>query len=310
MNLCDSPILTACVVTYNRWDRCLKALRSVCEQEGVSIEVILVEDCSNEPMPREMAEYIKANGVRYIRHKQNKGLAAARNTAIKNAQGEYFSFCDDDDQWPQGQAAGLVNGMKDLASGVHMAVGLSKTRQKACGKLFNNQPRLSRLFIEGFCPPVGSQIYRTELIKKVGGYNADIRSGVDHDLWVNLLEADPQVAVYWGDGVVVGNDPNRQRMTTNESERRRGIKEALIIWQPKIKAVLGEDFYLHFCHSYEQYLGYKFFMQAVKAKKYSQMISMAANPKIFKMFLENLSRKINQRQRCNLFPEYIRMQER
>ncbi len=198
MNIELSPSLTICVTTYNRWNMCLKALKSVCEQEGLSFEVILVDDCSTDPMPQEVAKFIEARQIRYVRHEHNKGLAAARNTAIEHARGKYFSFCDDDDQWPQGHAAGLVQAIQEGGSEVGMAVGLSKARQKACGMLLNCQPRLSRLFIAGFTPPVGSQIYRTGLVRKVGGYNPDVRSGVDHDLWINLLEMDPRVAVSWG----------------------------------------------------------------------------------------------------------------
>ena len=36
-------------------------------------------------------------------------------------------------------------------------------------------------------PPVGSQVYLLSLDKtKVGGYREEIKSGVDHDLWIRI----------------------------------------------------------------------------------------------------------------------------
>jgi glycosyltransferase involved in cell wall biosynthesis len=37
--------------------------------------------------------------IQFIRHKENKGVAAARNTALRSATGEYIAFQDSDDEW-------------------------------------------------------------------------------------------------------------------------------------------------------------------------------------------------------------------
>lgn len=297
-------MLTVAITTYNRWGLCLKALRSVCGQEGVDMEVVLVDDCSADPMPVEIKEFIDKNHVKYIRHKTNKGLAAARNTAIKAARGKYFSFCDDDDQWPADMASGLVRAMENAPEGVGMGVGMPLARQRACEDLLEGYPKLTNLMLHGFTPPVGGQIYLTDLVREAGGYTPEVKSGVDHDLWINLLKANPGVAVSWGEPVKVGANPGRERMTTNENKRRQGVHDALNIWQPKITAALGENFYRHFYSSYDQYLDYKFFMQAVKAGNYPQVIYKAANPRVIKMFMEHVFRKISRRQKCSLFPGF------
>lgn len=299
-----NPELTICVTTYNRWDMCLKALQSVCGQEGVSFEVILVDDCSSEPMPWEAAEFIEANGVRFIRHDQNKGLAAARNTAIEHALGEYFSFCDDDDQWPQGHASGLINAIQDGGPNVGMAVGVARFRKIACHKIFGDNQMLSNLFLAGFTPPVGAQIYKTDLVKQVGGYSTGVKSGVDHDLWINLLTLNPHVAVCWGEPVIVGKDPVRDRMTTNETLRRQGIQKSLKIWRPKLVASLGEDFFRHFGRSYDQYLDFKFFTLAVRNKKYVRSIMKLSKWNVLVKLFDVFFQKMNKKKKCNLFPAF------
>jgi glycosyltransferase involved in cell wall biosynthesis len=46
--------------------------------------------------------------IRYIRHEQNQGAAAARNTAIKASLGQYIAFQDSDDEWLPGKLARQV----------------------------------------------------------------------------------------------------------------------------------------------------------------------------------------------------------
>ena len=49
-----------------------------------------------------LREYIKNKDIKYIKHSKNYGLSKARNTGIKNCNGKWFTFCDDDDYWPEG----------------------------------------------------------------------------------------------------------------------------------------------------------------------------------------------------------------
>lgn len=297
--------LTICITTYNRWNLCLNALHSVCGQEGVSFEVILVDDCSPEPMPREVADFIEANGVRFIRHEQNKGLAVARNTAIEHALGEYFSFCDDDDQWPADLASKLVSLMESAPDDVGMAIALSEERKASCGFLFEGYPRLSELIKAGLTPPTGSQFYRTKLLHAVGGYRAQVTSGVDHDLWISLARIDPRVAVAWGKPAIVGSCPSRERMTTLEQRRRAGIESSLAIWRDDLCEVFGEAFYRHFVSSYEWYLDYNFFIKSIQKREYLDTVKRSVRAPWLP--LEALRRRwdsIRGRSRCTLLPEY------
>jgi glycosyltransferase involved in cell wall biosynthesis len=64
------------------------------------IEVIVVNDYSPDVRDRMiMEEYAFAypNKIRCVYHNSNKGLGAARNTGIANAEGEYLLFVDSDD---------------------------------------------------------------------------------------------------------------------------------------------------------------------------------------------------------------------
>ncbi|EMA57760.1 glycosyl transferase [Halorubrum kocurii JCM 14978] len=76
-------------------------MRSVADQTYAPIELIVVDDCSPEPIEATVNE-VDTAGLRrteVIRHKQNMGANAARNTGIEAATGEVIAFLDDDDRW-------------------------------------------------------------------------------------------------------------------------------------------------------------------------------------------------------------------
>lgn len=77
-----------------------ETIQSVLEQTYPNWEMLIVDDCSPDST-REVA--IAWTGedkrVRLIKHDQNAGPAAARNTAISAAAGRWLAFLDSDDIW-------------------------------------------------------------------------------------------------------------------------------------------------------------------------------------------------------------------
>ena len=93
--------ISATVCTYNRatiLQNCLEAL--VGQEFPDSYQVVVVDDCSTDNT-EEVVESFKINipdsvEFIYVRHAENKGLGAARNTAVEHALGEIVAFTDDD----------------------------------------------------------------------------------------------------------------------------------------------------------------------------------------------------------------------
>lgn len=84
--------LTIIIPTYNRPELLPLAVQSALEQTINNFEVIVVDDCSSTPV-----DLPKHPRLRVIRLEQNRGGAAARNIAVKAAQGNWITFLDDDD---------------------------------------------------------------------------------------------------------------------------------------------------------------------------------------------------------------------
>lgn len=76
-------------------ERCLK---SITNQTLTEIEIILVDDASTDKSPKICDEWSKKDSRIQVVHKTiNEGLGMARNTGLKYASGEYFTFVDSDD---------------------------------------------------------------------------------------------------------------------------------------------------------------------------------------------------------------------
>lgn len=76
------------------------SLRSVKEQTYKNIEVILVDDCGTDKSMALAESYLKQYDfpdAKIIRHTNNRGLSAARNTGLHAATGDYVYFLDSDD---------------------------------------------------------------------------------------------------------------------------------------------------------------------------------------------------------------------
>lgn len=93
-------IVSVVVPCYNRAKSCARAVRSVLCQTYSGIEIIVVDDASDDG--DELAGALSKIGdarIRLIRHDVNQGGAAARNSGVAAAAGEFIAFLDSDDEW-------------------------------------------------------------------------------------------------------------------------------------------------------------------------------------------------------------------
>jgi len=93
-----NPLVSVVIPTHNREEGLPEAVHSVLDQTVDDLEIIVVDDYSATPA-RDVLEEIDDDRLTVLRHEQNRNGAAARNTGIDHATGEYITFLDDDDTW-------------------------------------------------------------------------------------------------------------------------------------------------------------------------------------------------------------------
>jgi glycosyltransferase involved in cell wall biosynthesis len=88
--------------TFNRTRSLAAAMMSVLTQSYEDLELIVVDDGSVEDV-ESLVRGIGDARVKYIRRNRNGGAAAARNTGLGCATGNYIAFQDSDDLWLPGK---------------------------------------------------------------------------------------------------------------------------------------------------------------------------------------------------------------
>ncbi len=91
------PLVSVVIPTLNRSILLGRAIDTVLAQTYRRVEVVVVDDGSSDGTSQRVAQ-IGDQRVRYVRHPRTRGLAAARNTGIRHARGQYVALLDDDDE--------------------------------------------------------------------------------------------------------------------------------------------------------------------------------------------------------------------
>lgn len=107
------PLVSIIIPVYNAEETLYIALASLKAQTYTHVELIFVNDCSTDGsvaiLNKFLSEYDENQfyGIQVVHHNENKGVAAARNTGLDHAKGDYIYFVDADD-WIESDAVELM----------------------------------------------------------------------------------------------------------------------------------------------------------------------------------------------------------
>ena len=97
----NTPLISIIIPVYGVEKYIEKCLRSCFDNTiAKSCEFLIIDDCSPDKsitIAKQLIEKYKDLDIQIIQHKKNRGLAAARNTGLLNAKGEYIINVDSDD---------------------------------------------------------------------------------------------------------------------------------------------------------------------------------------------------------------------
>lgn len=196
------PKVSVIIPCYNgtKWVR--DTIDSVLNQTYQEFELIIVDDDSTDNLEKIIENYSSDERIRYIQHKKNRGIPAARNTGIKASIGQYIAFLDQDDLWlkmklekqveifeqDKDRKIGLIftnivcigsNGKRIKAKWPNKSV--LKELSKKTGKEI-----LIELFRENFIATSSVVVRKKECFKKLGLLNEDLYSGDDYEFWLRV----------------------------------------------------------------------------------------------------------------------------
>ena len=118
-----APDITVVIPAFRRPAELAEAMESVARQDGVTVEIIVVDDCP-DGSAREVAERFAACPVTYLRNPVPSAgrPALVRNLGSRAARGELIHFLDDDDRVPDGYHAAALEVFRS-APGIDVVFG-------------------------------------------------------------------------------------------------------------------------------------------------------------------------------------------
>nr|WP_041410502.1 glycosyltransferase family 2 protein [Sinorhizobium fredii] len=103
----NEPDVTFVVAAYNAADTITRAVGSALAQEGVTVEVVVVDDCSSDATVA-LVTAIDDPRVRLIALERNRGPGGARNAGFEAARGRWIAVLDSDDTVRPGRLARMT----------------------------------------------------------------------------------------------------------------------------------------------------------------------------------------------------------
>lgn len=169
-----SPRVSVIVPIFNVEQYLTVCLDSIVAQSFRDFEVVLVDDCSPDRSMMIADGYVGIDSrFRSVRHDENRGLAAARNSGIKEAKGEFIAFIDSDDWVEVDYLAKLYSAVNDYGADV-----------SACGRYLAHDDD-ERIILEYDCAPgfANKVLTRSEALRAMNSCNS-----FDMSMWGKLFK--------------------------------------------------------------------------------------------------------------------------
>jgi glycosyltransferase involved in cell wall biosynthesis len=183
------------IPAYNAEVYIEQSLASVFAQTYSDFEVIVVDDGSTDDTANRVNRFAHYDSLRYI-YQTNAGPAAARNTGLNLARGQFIAFLDSDDLWHPRKLEVHLKHMQNFPK-----LGMSFN----WFEVFYDRPDVERLS-PWFAPPPKSTlnwedfllrnwtgtsstvVVRAECLKGRHKFDARFRTGEDYQLWLAIAQ--------------------------------------------------------------------------------------------------------------------------
>jgi glycosyltransferase involved in cell wall biosynthesis len=205
-----APLVSVLITVYNAALYLAEAIESVRSQTYPAIELIVVDDGSDDGSGDVARRYEPS--LRYV-YQPNAGIGAARNRAVSLASGAFLTFLDADDRFP---ADRLERQMDAFRRDPDVELVLGHVHEFVSPELDEATRRRLRPPIErgaGHTPV--SMLLSRQTYARIGPFATDLRVGVVIDWWIRAAELGLRTVML--DAIVL----ERRLHTTNNGLRAR-----------------------------------------------------------------------------------------
>ena len=205
----NTPLVTICVVSYNSSRFVTETLDSIKDQSYENLELIISDDGSTDGTELIEQEWLIKNRSRFVSSKlitveNNTGVTANCNRGLEASTGEWWKIIAADDILTKdcieqfikyihkNTRAEFIFGNQISFSGDFATAKLNKERLKFSASFFSDtisaskQYRIITRLAQVGCAP--ASFAKTELLKRVGGFNPRFPMNEDTPLYIHLTK--------------------------------------------------------------------------------------------------------------------------
>jgi glycosyltransferase involved in cell wall biosynthesis len=197
-----NPKVSVIIPTYNRSVEVRNAIESVLAQTFSDFELIVVDDGSSDDTDKILQE-IYGDRIRYY-FQTNQGLSAALNKGLAEAQGEWVAFLDSDDLWEKEKLEWQFKALDQFSPQcgacytdvrffnypeTRTMFQLAEERDRHEGTM-GVSTNVLKLVVSpggaGMVVCICSILARADLVRSAGGFDRNLRFGMDSDFLFRL----------------------------------------------------------------------------------------------------------------------------
>lgn len=180
------PVVSVVIPTHNRVDLLGEAVDSVLAERSVPLELIVVDDASSDGT----ADWLAGRDIPRLQHQvlsPGRGGSGARNVGLERCRAPHVLFLDDDDTLEPGAVPALLAALHRhpeavRAVGAHRVSGVGVRSRRASHPRVPMTRRTWREELAQWNMPPGAMLWRTEVVRRLGGWDESLRRAEDAEL--------------------------------------------------------------------------------------------------------------------------------
>ena len=191
--------MSVVITTRNRLAVLKEAVRSVLTQTHPSCEAIVVDDASSDGTAAWLSEQ-KSERLTVVVLDRHRERAVARNRGLDQARGEFVLFLDDDDRLRRTALKRLHSALlrDPEAIGAVGAVVLFDSDGNRRRRSHPRRPIKRDVWTDllaYWMRSLGSTLFRTDVVRAVGGWNEEVTVSGDRELFVRASRRGPVILI-------------------------------------------------------------------------------------------------------------------
>jgi glycosyltransferase involved in cell wall biosynthesis len=214
-----TSMVSVVIPTYNRSEYLSQAIHTVLQQTYQNFEIIIIDDASTQEN-NNLIESFHDNRISYHKNKKRMGAPYSRNIGIKNANGEFIAFLDDDDEWEKDKLEKQLQAFNDELVG--LVVCYSNDKRFGMERISKPHENLTyNDLLKSFnLSSTSSYVVRKKALDTVGGFDTNLPSAQEYDLALRIAQ---KYKVKTIQKVLMIQNASDSQISTNWSKKLKGI---------------------------------------------------------------------------------------